>query len=331
LLGALLLFLGRGEPAPGRHDIGHDNPSVPAGDGGDRGGPVDPVPKQAIATPAAAEGDSAAAAKAVCLVVVKFPHGGPECRLGTAFGIGPRRLVTSGGVTVALQGHKAELHTLWARSAAAGKDFEIISMHPHPEYPRIAAQKHDALTEYNRVADEIDAAEADAKPGLTAEKLIPADLRAIEIDDRMMSFDVGVLEIAGDLPASLELADDARKLTPGTSLSLWGVPFDGKDFVIDLEQTVSPMQIAAKCITYRETQGDHSLSYLLVRLTTEVEGQNWLGSPVLNRTGRVVGVYSRATPPPFEAAYKPVPKSHTHDVVDIGKLQELAPQLINHK
>jgi len=53
-------------------------------------------------------------------------------------------------------------------------------------------------------------------------------------------------------------------------------------------------------------------------------GQNWSGSPILNSAGRVVGVYSRPTPPPFEAADRPAPA--THDVVEIEKLRILLPE-----
>jgi hypothetical protein len=68
---------------------------------------------------------------------------------------------------------------------------------------------------------------------------------------------------------------------------------------------------------------DESLARLVIKCQESLAGQNWSGSPVLNSTGRVVGIYSRPTPPPFEAVDRPAPA--THDVVEIEKLRELLP------
>jgi hypothetical protein len=70
---------------------------------------------------------------------------------------------------------------------------------------------------------------------------------------------------------------------------------------------------------------DPALARMVIRCQAPLSGQNWAGSPIVNSAERVVGVYSRPTPPPFEAPDRPTPE--THDVVEIDKLQALLPDL----
>jgi hypothetical protein len=259
---------------------------------------------------------------ALCLIVIKHPDGGQVFQLGTAFAAAPGRLVTSGAVATGLVGLKADFRTVWARSMAAGTDIEITAIRLHPQYAKAVDDAHRAQQESETLRDKISRGEAGDNSNELVQTLAAIDERVFAAYERQASFDVAVLETSARLPGTLEVADD-RTTAPGTRLTLWGVPFALADYLVDPERGAVPTRVPANVLMRLKPSNDESLARLVIKCQESLAGQNWSGSPVLNSTGRVVGIYSRPTPPPFEAVDRPAPA--THDVVEIEKLRELLP------
>jgi hypothetical protein len=259
---------------------------------------------------------------ALCLVVVKHPDGGQVFQLGTAFAVAPGRLVTSGAVASGLQGLKADFRTVWARSMSAQADLEVTGIRLHPEYAKAFDDARRAQQESEAFRDKISRGEAGDNSKELTEKLSAIDERVFAAYERQASFDVAVLETSARLPGTLAMADGG-KTSPGTRLSLWGVPFAPTDYLVDPERGAIAAHTPASLLMRLKPANDESLARLVIKCQESLAGQNWSGSPILNSAGRVVGVYSRPTPPPFEAADRPPPA--THDVVEIEKLRVLLP------
>jgi hypothetical protein len=260
---------------------------------------------------------------ALCLVVVKHPDGGQVFQLGTAFALASGRLVTSGAVASGLLGLKADFRTVWVRSMASQTDMEVTGIRLHPEYAKAFDDARRAQQESEAFRDKISRGEAGDNSKELTEMLAAIDERVFVAYERQASFDVAVLETSARLPGTLALADGG-KTSPGMRLSLWGVPFALTDYLVDPERGATAAPAPASLLMRLKPANDESLARLVVKCQDSLAGQNWSGSPVLNSAGRVVGVYSRPTPPPFEAADRPPPT--THDVVEIEKLRVLLPE-----
>jgi hypothetical protein len=261
---------------------------------------------------------------ALCLVIVKHPDGGQVFQLGTAFAVEPGRLVTSGAVASGLSGLKADFRTAWVRSLAAKADVEVTGIRLHPQYASAVDDARRAQQESDALRDKISRGEAGDNSNELVRTLTAIDERVFAAYERQASFDVAVLETSGRLPAALALAESAAA-APGTKLSLWGVPFALADYLVDPERGAVSAHTSASVLMRLKPSNDESLARLVIKCQESLGGQNWSGSPVLNSTGRLIGIYSRPTPPPFDAADRPAPA--THDVVEVGKLRELLPDL----
>ncbi len=260
---------------------------------------------------------------ALSLVIVKHPDGGQVFQLGTAFGVAPGRLLTSGAVASGLMGLKADFRTVWVRSITSQADLEVTGIRLHPEYAKAFDEARRAQQESEALRDKINRGEAGDNSKELTETLTTIDERVFAAYERQASFDVAILETSARLPGTLALADGG-KTSPGMRLSLWGVPFALTDYLVDPERGAMAAPAPASLLMRVKPANDESLARLVIKCQDSLAGQNWSGSPVLNSAGRVVGVYSRPTPPPYEAADRPAPA--THDVVEIDKLRALLPE-----
>jgi hypothetical protein len=267
---------------------------------------------------------------ALCLIIVKHPEGGQVFQLGSAFAVAPGRLVTSGAVASELKGLQSDFRTGWARPIRADADLEITSIRVHPEYAKAVDQARQLHQQDEALREKFTGGEVGTDRDELAKALTDIDDRLITAYERQASFDIAVLEYAGKSPELLVLADSGSSAPPGTRLSIDGLPLAGKDEVfVDPERKATVVHVPSTVLLRLSPANDRALARLVVRCQENLAGQNWSGSPVMNNAGRVVGVYSRPTPPPFDATDRPAPA--THDIVEIGKLQELTPELINRK
>jgi hypothetical protein len=262
---------------------------------------------------------------ALCLVVVKHPDGGQVFQLGTAFAVAPGRLVTSGAVASGLQGLKDQFRTAWVRSMATKADVEITGIRLHPQYASSVDAARTAQQESDTWRDKISRGEAGDNSEQLVQTLTAIDERVFAAYERQASFDLAMLETSGRVPGALLLAEGSSA-PPGAKLSLWGVPFALADYLVDPERGAVPTRTPASVLMRLKPSNDESLARLVIKCQDSLAGQNWSGSPVLNSSGRVIGVYSRPTPPPFDdATDRPAPA--THDIVEAGKLHELMADL----
>lgn len=277
--------------------------------------------------------------RALGLIVVKSTVGDLTNQAGTGFSIGGRRLVTTAVVAQDLQNLMNNSFTGAVRATAAHQEVAIVSVEIHPEFRSARAQEPEALDEYDAICDELETLEQSdpigpdeqARQGTRLKELIErlarSEQRLEGIYEQIAACDVAVLHLADEFPGMLEPADAGSRLATGTALPVWGCPIVPDDLLIGPDQFATAAHTMAKVVTYSQpAKGSASPSRLLVQIpSTDVEGKNWSGSPVLDPAGRVIGIYSRPTP--VEKSADATPKVKTHNVVEVSKLKELLQRL----
>jgi len=113
--------------------------------------------------------------------------------------------------------------------------------------------------------------------------------------EKWVYFDLAVITVEGKLPQAAPLAsqDDLEELDTDYPLAVVGVGHDGqrisKSFAGDPELAVGGVYLITR---FDESPGSPWVLHLKMEAP-----KNARGSPVINRRGRIVGVYSIATPP----------------------------------
>jgi|GEM_PF-2306402 len=288
--------------APARPEIPPERPSAPA-----------------VATAPTAQELSGG----VYLVLLSAPDRDQTYRLGTAWAVGKRRLVTSAAVGQGIQQLQEQLPRIVVRSSGDGTAVEIARVIVHPEYRQIAESVAVAQGELDDIQSGLSDAEdstVDA-PARDAEvaKLAAAKEKLLELLQQQLDFDLAVLEVDRDLPTSLTETTDTAAIRPGASVKLIGMPFPVEEFLVDPEASLSTTTVAGQ-VQAKVAAEDQSVLRWLVKFREAKPTDNWSGSPVVNSRGEVVGVYSRPTPPAkLDGDYVP----STHEITTIDRLKEI--------
>jgi hypothetical protein len=233
-------------------------------------------------------------------------------RLGTAWAIAPRRLITSGAVAAGLQSLHDVAPLARVASASGKQTLTIRSFKLHPAYEAAIKEGADAQGEAEGLRLELERSGADVDS--LSERLIAAEERRFQAFERQTGVDLAWLEVEGDLTGMLQVANaDAIPIKVGNRLRLVGFPFPADDFIVDPDH---PPAVSSIDATVRTAPGGRSeaRSYWRIRTSADLGLDNWSGGPVVDATGRVVGIYSRPTPPPPGRA--PPETWIMHDVTD---------------
>ncbi len=246
-------------------------------------------------------------------VLVRDADGKRMYRLGTAWAVAPRRLVTSGAVVMAIEELQSSGLTAIVLPAGGKQEIRVTGMRVHPAYTQAVAE-----------------AAALSKGGDEPEDSSPAEAQAVR-DKLARAYstqtkcDLGVLE-TGPFPAQvLPWEASPPRASPEEHFVLVGLPF-----------AIDEYRPADGARTNRAAQSEGSLSSagaasvsgpLTMDFSRDVANRNWSGSPVLNSGGAVVGVYSRPLEEAEPGTSAPATRFSSHAVTPIGRLTDFAPEL----
>jgi hypothetical protein len=259
-------------------------------------------------------------AAAVHLVLVSAPDRDQTYRLGAAWVVGARRLVTSGAVGQGIQHLREQLPLATVQGVGKSPSAEVQQVLVHPEYVRLAQVAATAQAEL----DELRSALEDSRDETAAEaakpKMLAIQDRLLEALQQQLDVDLAVLLVNRDLPPPLAVAtDDLASARPGSSVRALGFPFPLEEFLVDPAFELSPTEVTGQ-VQAKVTTHEGNVRRWLVKFREANPAENWSGSPVLNGQGQVIGVYSRPTPP-VELREDYVPA--THEITCIERLKEI--------
>ncbi len=234
-------------------------------------------------------------------------------RLGTAWAVAPRRLVTSGAVVVALEELLKSGVTVFVSPAGEQREIRVTGMRVHPRY--------------RQAADEAAAARGDVEKLNAGQSAGPAEKLLQEARDRLaaayaaeVEVDLGILETV-QLPAHVLRWESkaAADLSQGEYVMV-GLPFSIGEYRSTEPVSSQPEE--------REGSDPATTGALFtIKFRRDVAGQNWSGSPLFNAAFAVAGVYSRPIEEGEEAQGRGTGTPTAHAVAPIGRLREFVPDL----
>lgn len=274
---------------------------------------ANPKPAVAKATTKSPSATLVAVRDGVYSVLAKLPDSDEYYRLGTAWAASKRSLVTSGAVALAVESLVKD-----------GASIVVVQPFQELPIPIKASRMHPAFSHAIKIAAAAKARMSDsataAAKGSDEQIEPPADQLA-KAHANQARFDLGVLDIeAGHrLPMSLKMETGDLPDVSKADYLLVGFPFaeaqyqtDGVHKTGDAKERVATKNSAAK--------NDSDLA-LTMKFTADVAEEIWSGSPVFDRSQRVIGVYSR---PALPEQQNESPQKRRHAIVWLGRLREFA-------
>ena len=253
--------------------------------------------------------------RSVFLIVCSDVKRETPFRVGTGFAIDSTTVVTSASVIQAMQSLQRNGYPdAFLFSPADQRELQIASMVMHPRYEPAEQAARQAEQKYNGVYDQL---VAEPKPD-AADRLMKASMEVFAALDHKSTYDVAVINTEVSLDHWLpEVSVDSR-LRPKQRINVTGYPIDVQDRFLD--RTV-PFELST--ISSRIGQlvtGPHSSDRRLIADgSPEQHEYAFLGSPVLNSQGQVIGVYTRLSPPVPGSEGEPV---HSFDAALFNRVHE---------
>lgn len=252
----------------------------------------------------------------VYAVLAKSPDGESYYRLGTAWAASKKHLVTSGAVALAVEGLMREGASIVISQPFQDHPITIKTSRVHPAYSqaveRAAASKARLDDESNVSTKGPDG--QDESPGTQLAKALANQAR----------FDLGVLDIdtAQRLPMSLKMQTADMEDVSKTDYLLVGFPFADSKYQLDSLQKAGDAKELTS-VKNSPIKNDSDLT-LTMRFSGDAATDIWSGSPVFDRSQRVIGVYSR---PATAAQGNEPPQKRRHAIIWLGRLREFAAEL----
>lgn len=279
--------------------------------------------------------------QALFAVVVRSAATEPGLRVGTAWAVADRKLATSGNVVLFLQQSEAEFPVIVVQNVGDGKEWPIHDSIVHTMCRRNADRiqelddeieklqtQLDALVEQVGGAPETEAAVPESDQDVVkklAERILQLDDEWFVSNDEMIHFDVGLLVTRESLARDSEPVELTMASTTPSRLS--PVTVSGAAFPHDQSIIIQPSPIPVSKLKFTvEAFASTELDEVprpVLRCSAEHIQQNWLGSPVMNSAGDVVGLYSRPTP--SLTPDKP-PNGERCDIISVKRISELLSQ-----
>ncbi len=258
-------------------------------------------------------------AESVYLVLLSAPDRDQTYRLGMAWAMEKRRLVTSAAVAQGIQQLREQLPQATVRGMDHRARATLADVHVHPEYQRISRLVSNLQQELDDLRGELEGSRDDSLIEQLRPKMIDVQSQLLESLHRQVDYDVAVMDVDRDLPNWLPVpAAESAKARPGTLVQLVGFPFPVDEFLLDPEAEMSFVTVQGQ-VQAKVKGADEAVRHWLVKLRDAKPEENWSGSPVVNSRGEVLGVYSRPTAPlESQADFVPV----THEMTAIGQLMD---------
>lgn len=280
--------------------------------------PVDPAPKQPeqpAVKPVAADRLPAA----VYLVLMSAPDQDQTFRLGAAWAIDKRRLVTSGSVALGVQQNRELLPKVTVQSVDKAPAVAVTDVLIHPEYRKVSAKAMEAKSELDELWTTVDDSDDESIPEAMQSQMLAAQNRLLDALQEQLDYDLAILEVDGDLPHVLPVAHDLTTLRPGATIKLIGLPFPKDELLADPDAALAATTITGQIQVKVPTGGD-GVRHWLARFKDALPKDNWIGSPVLNAQGEAIGLYCQPSPP-TEIRDDYVPS--THEIIAIERVAEI--------
>lgn len=259
-------------------------------------------------------------------VIVKDSADKQAYRLGTAWAVAPRLVVTTANVVYAARTlMKDEFPVNRIYSPTTRQEIAITKTTVHADFQAAATAAEAARQEYDELLRTLET-EASSDEELAATKASLLDLREqwFMASEKQVYFDVAVLEIEESVSATLPLVEElAAAPRPKMRVEVQGLAFDREDPFLELGAKPQELEVASRV---RQVVGYDEEGHTYQRLCVECDSSqleyDLTGSPVTNAQGRVLGMYSRPSP---NADPTQPPPGDTFDAVLADTIRSLVP------
>ncbi len=242
-------------------------------------------------------------------VVVRTLADGLAFQVGTAWVINGEWLITSAEVVHAAEQAEdnSELEVYWGSGDTMAIDRVIV----HPEYEAAEKAADDAFGSYKAILEKQSETET-ALPEAEFESRVAALNKTFrEAVSKMAYFDMAMLKV--NLPENERLRETLKLgKTPinrikGRDLKMVGHPHEMLDEVEFDPDNIKTVQVNGEILTSTQWNAEVSAAdapdvYLVhvecsLSDISKLRSYNWMGSPVMDKQGNVVGVFSRLVVP----------------------------------
>jgi hypothetical protein len=244
-----------------------------------------------------------------------------QFRLGTAWAVAPRRLVTSGAVVVALEELLNSGVIVFVSPAGDKREIRVTGMRVHPRFRQAADEAATARHELENLSAAARSTDSEGSASSSQERVQAVRDKLASAYAAEVECDLGVLE-TGQFPAQLlPWESDVTPIGADGQFILTGLPF-----AIDEYRSPGPIsnQAEEREGTVAAGAGGGAGAWLTMKFPADVVDRNWSGSPLLNAAGAVVGVYSRPIEEPDASGEG---ESPAHAVTPVLRLREFVPDL----
>lgn len=246
-------------------------------------------------------------------VVVRSAKSEPGLRVGTAWAVSERQLGTSGSLVLFLQQSKSEFPIVTVQRVFDGEEHPVTTSLVHSECQRktermqkLGGQIENARRQLETTTaitgsddDPSDAETVDPVSAETlAEKIISLEDQWFVVAEDMIHFDAGLLETDAsvtDDQDGVALPFTVEKPSRLASVTIAGAAFAHEQSVLVESSRLPLLNLECTLDSLVAYAGD-AIPRLVLQCSPEHIHQNWVGAPVLDSSGQVIGVYSRPTP-----------------------------------
>jgi len=239
-------------------------------------------------------------------VLVKSADGKLCFRLGTASAVQRNRLITTGSVVRAIESlSKDGYPNAEVVHLKSGSVYRLSSRQTHPSLDSLISSATKFRQEYEAElaqlkppsedsTDTSKSADVDAQVAERKAALVEAGERMLRAEESLVDYDVGWLTVSFDLPDSIPILELTKSLTPRPkqALTLVAAPFDIDDPYFDPDterEFVQEKFRVARVLPVANRDGER----LQLEGDWELGESNLFGSPLLDSSGRLVGLFSR--------------------------------------
>ncbi len=223
-------------------------------------------------------------------------------RVGTGFAIDSEHIATTASVIQAMRSLQQNgFPEAFLFSPTTDNEVGIVSAIIHPQFELADKMAHKAQQEHDAIFDQLES--QPPKPEVfesVKDRLVAARIKALRAIDQKTTHDAGIIKASQPLLHWLPDADADIKLRPKQKLNVTGYAFDIEDPYFDRTVPIELSTLSSR-VGQLVKVTDHSKNRMVAKGTPEQNEYAFLGSPVMNAQGQVVGIYSRPTPPTAES------------------------------
>ena len=223
-------------------------------------------------------------------------------QVGTGFAIDSQHIATTASVVHAMRNLQQNgFPVAFLFSPTAESELSIASTVIHPQFELANEVARTAQHDHDAIFDELES--QPPKPAAfekVKDQLVEARVKALEAIDKKTTYDVAIIETSQLLSHWLPGIADEIKLRPNQKLKVTGYAFDVEDPYFDRNVPIELSTISSRVGQLAKATKD-SQERMVAKGTPQQHEYAYLGSPVMNTQGQVVGIYSRPTPPSADA------------------------------